>query len=627
MEPILMKWSTKITDTIVDVLSAVFDVLVTPLFAILKSILVILVDQVYRLISATLRTWLYMLLKIVDFFESTFDIFSGIEPVTYKGDDKTLLDVFISNDAMSTVLALVTVIGVVLCFVFTLYTVGKSIGTYVLENKNPVSHIVKQALKSCMMFLILPLIAYFGIQLSTVVLRSTDRAICNAMGSDDTIPMSTVLFLSGTFDGETNADYSTGVRAEYLNGQTSIYNEAQTIIDFKMEDLDLDLLETVLVTDGGSPNDFLSFGSGGYNYLLVYIEALVVIIIMLCGTFIFIRSIFDVILLYITAPLFVSTMPLDNGQVFRRWRELFIGKLISGYGVVFSMKIMLMLIPILVGGNVRLTGDSMIDAVIKTIFAIGSLFASFKCQHTILQAFSPEIAMAAKGTTSEILGLGKAAANLAIQAGAAVATGGVSAAGTAAAGTAGSAAGAAGAASGATGAASSAGNAFTGGAGGSVGGLSTGGAADAGKASSDMAGSGKSSGGMTDGGSSGSGNKSSGTPSSSAAPTSKPTGGSSGQSLSSDNAGPSGGLQTGDRSATTDVTSGKDHTDASAENGFSGNEDTPGGLETGGTGKTDGTSAKSGGSQAFRDDLSKVKDITDTLSSGSNKETDEEGNE
>ena len=86
-------------------------------------------------------------------------------------------------------------------------------------------------------------------------------------------------------------------------------------------------------------------------------------------------------------------------------------------------------------------------------------------------------------------------------------------------------------------------------------------------------------------------------------------------------------MQTGDRSATTDVTSGKGHTDASAENGFSGNEDVPGGLETGGTGKTDGTSAKSGGSQAFRDDLSKVKDITDTLSSGSNKETDEEGNE
>ena len=103
MEPILMKWSTKITDTIIDVLSAVFDTLVTPLFAILKTILVILVDQVYRLVSATLRSWLYMLLKIVDFFESTFDIFSGIEPVTYKGDDKTLLDVFISNDAISNV--------------------------------------------------------------------------------------------------------------------------------------------------------------------------------------------------------------------------------------------------------------------------------------------------------------------------------------------------------------------------------------------------------------------------------------------------------------------------------------------------------------------------------------------
>lgn len=637
MQPILLKWSTSITDTIIDVLGKVFNTLATPLFVILKTILVVLVEQIYRLVSATLRQWLYILLRIVDFFESIFDIFAGLEPVTYKGEDKTLLDVFITNDALSQAFLLVTVIGVALCFVFTIYTVGKSIGTYMLEEKKPVSHVMKKALKSCLMFLLVPFIAYFGIRLSTQLLVSTDLAICNAMGSDDTIPMSTVLFLSGTFDGETNADFGTGVRADYLNGQSSIYNEAQTIIDFKMEDLDLDLLETALSSDGGSPNDFLSLGSGGYNYLLVYAEALIVIVIMLCGMFSFVRYMFEVMILYITAPLFVSTIPLDDGATFKRWRELFIGKLISGYGTVFTMKIMLMLIPIIVGGNVTLTGDSMIDAVIKTIFAIGSLFASFKCQHTIIQAFSPEIAMAAKESTRDMIGLGKKAISLAAQAGAAVATGGASAAGTAAT----SAAGAAGSA----GAASAAGGAFTGGAG-AVGGLGTGGAAGGSGAFTGGAGG---AGGLTgSAGSSGNaaGSATSGTNAGAANASGGGSGGSGGRSGAS-SAGQRSNESTGGKADSQPKSSGsEDHGSSSARSGdagsdrsFTSGENDSGGLETGsrsGSAETEsnhssdisspGERGKEERSRTFRDNGISVKDIIDTVSTG-NSETDSDDDE
>lgn len=610
-----MKWSTDITDTIINALEAVFNALATPLFVILKTIVVLLVDQIYRLVSATLRQWMYILLRIVDFFESIFDIFAGLEPVTYKGEDRTLLDVFVSNDAVSNGFMLITVIGVVLCFIFTIYTVGKSIGTFVLEEKKPVSHIMKQALKSCLMFLVVPFIAYFGIMLSTELLVATDLAICNAMGSDDTIPMSTVLFLSGTFDGETNADFGTGVRAAYLSGQSSIYNEAQAIIDFKMEDLDLDMLETVLMADGGSPNDFLSLGSGGYNYLLVYIEALMVIVIMLCGMFSFVRSIFEVLILYITAPLFVSTIPLDDGATFRRWRELFIGKLISGYGTVFTMKIMMMLIPIIVGGNVTLTGDSMIDAVIKTIFAIGSLFASFKCQHTILQAFSPEIAMAAKETTRDMIGFGKKAVDLAVQAGSAIATGGASAAGTAAASV-------AGAAGGATGAAGAASGAFSGGAG-AVGGLSTGGTGGLTGGAGGLTGGASGSGGLTGGGATNSG---SGAVNASGGKSGASGEGGGGQSFSQGSGGTTSGQSKASGSEGGSGT-GTSQSFSSSENG-SGGMETGGGANKGSSAETDsskssdiqssGGADKEEGSQAFRDNGINAKDIVDMLSSDGN---------
>lgn len=645
-----------------DEISKVFGMLLQPFFDILLAIVVVFVKLIYDQIAKLFRQILYILLKIVDFFESIFDIFAGLEPVTYNGEDKTLLDVFISNNAISDALLLITTIGVVLCFVFTLYTVGKSMGTYALENKNPVSHVMKQALKSCMMFLVVPLMAYVGIHLSTALLDSTDRAICSAMGSDDTIPMSTVLFLSGTFDGETEEDFDTGVRAKYLNGQASIYsNTADT--DFSMTTMDLNLLEKLLTSDSvlketgdgelsvsvSQSNEFLSFKIGSYNYLLVYIEALVVIVIMLCGIFSFIRSMFEVLILYVTAPLFVATIPLDDGNAFRRWRELFIGKLISGFGVVFTMKIMLMLMPVIVGGGVKFTDNAMINAVIKTIFAIGSLFASFKSQHTIIQAFSPEIAMASQETTSTILGLGKQAINMAAQAGMAAATGGTSAVGSAA----GSLTGAAGAGGGS--AAGAAGGAFTGGSG-SFGELSTGGMGGAGNKgdSPNVTGNdgGSSNGAGKTGGSSGGAGNAGGTPDGAGNTGGSPsgtgntggsvnnsgnvsgnTGSGSGQGFSEGAGENSGGLQKGSGSEYTEGGSPKASVPdvsgggSDADQGFSGSDDSAGGLETGGTGsdvkKTSGID-KPKGSQAFRDNGINANDIIDVVGSRSSEPDDDD---
>ncbi len=477
MLPQFLGWPTTISKIISNALEAVFSTLVKPLVVILQAIFIMLAKLLYALFSNVLRSWLYMLLGIVDFLQGIFDIFAGVDTVKYKGEDMYLLDAFISQDIIKNAMVMVTFIGVALCFIFTIYTVGKSIGTHVLENKHPVGHIMGQALKACLAFMIVPLMAYFGLQLSTAILVSTDRAVNNAMGSDDTVPFSTVLFLSGTFNEETDADFSTGVRADYLSGRKSVYNDLQVCRDFPMITMDVSVFDMLKNSLTNTDATYYIPTGGTYNYFLVYCEAIFVIIVMICAVFLFVRRIIEVLILYVTAPLFVSTIPLDDGRIFKRWRELFIGKLISGFGVVFTMKLVMILIPVVVSGNFRFTGNSMVDGAIKTIFAIGSIFAAFKSQHTILEAFSPEIAMAAKESTGSVIRMGKQAINLGVQAGMAVATGGASAAASAAgaAASAAGAAGAAGTAASAAGAAGAAGSgaAFTGGAG-AVGGLSTG---------------------------------------------------------------------------------------------------------------------------------------------------------
>lgn len=476
-----LAWDTGVGQVLKDALSAIFETLVSPLVAVLKVLLSILAEIVYNLISETLINILYVLLKIVDFCEGIFNIFAGIEPVNAYGEEMYLLDAFISHNTIQNALIMITIVAVIVCFVFTLYSLGKSIGANIVENKKPVGHIMGQALKACISFLLVPLMCYFGVQLSSTLLTSTSRAISTSMGSDESTPFSTVLFLSGTFGGDTDDSYNEGARADYLSNKKSIYDKTDISRDFPMKGFDnqSNVFESMFAVDGSSQPDYYTSGLGSYNYILVYCEAIFTIIVMLCSVVVFIRRIIEVILLYIVSPFFVASIPLDEGATFKRWREMFIGKLISGFGTVFTMKIVLLLVPVFMKSSFTFAEDRMVDAIIKTLFAVGSILAAYKSQHTILEAFSPEIANAAKESAGAVMALGVGAVKLGTQAAAAVATGGTSAAASAAGG-----AGGLGGLGGLGGASGAGGGAFTGG--GSAGGLSTGSMGDTLKKLSDV---------------------------------------------------------------------------------------------------------------------------------------------
>ncbi len=501
MTPVLLSslgWLTNITDKIVDSLSWAFNLFSTLITYLFNFMFSVALQGIVIMFGAFLQSVLFYLLHLVDIFQEFFDIFAGTQPVKNNGEEMYLLDVFLTNDGVKQALIAVTFIGVAICFIFTMYSVTKSMGSYALEHKRPVSHIMKTALKSCIAFMIVPVLMYFGSQLSSAILISTENAIIGATGSDETPKLSTILFLSGTFgdDDEPNASYTTGKRAAYFGGtgyrgeKKSIYDPGDYMVDFNMyPSLDLDNIQAIFKSQAddvgiskkaadslkkseendydfsldqlsGNAQTFPNLFENLYNYPLVYVASIGVILVMLCSMFVFIRKIIELIILYITSPLFVASMPLDGGSTFRKWREMFIGKLLSGFGIVIAMNLVMIIIPMIMSSSFSFSNNAALDATLKIIFVVGCMYAAWKSNTTILEVINPEVAAADRASAMVVAAMVKMAANTAKDAAMAAATGGTSAAAKGVASVAGGAAKSAGSA------AMSTGNAFTGGSGG-----------------------------------------------------------------------------------------------------------------------------------------------------------------
>lgn len=520
MTPVLLNslgWLTNMTDALMSALSWAFDLFSTLATYLFNFLFSIILQGIVLVCGIFLQKTLLILLKIVDVFQDLFDVFAGTDTVKYQGDEMYLLDVFLTHDAVKQALLAVTFIGVAICFIFTIYSVAKSMGSYVLEHKRPVGEILKTALKSCISFMIVPVIIYFGSQLTSAILISTENAIIGVTGSDESPRLSTILFLTGTFgdDDEPNASFTSGVRADYFSGadgkgaEKSIYDLGDINVDFCMyPKLDLDNIKDVFQSqaedydvsgkavkeiqgDGSSDGEhestfslddlkkdtktFSNFFENTYNYLLVYIASIGVILILLCSMFVFIRKIIEIIILYVTSPLFVASMPLDGGNVFRKWRQLFIGKMFSGFGIVISMNLVMIFIPMIMSSNFTFSDNIMLDVTMKIVFVLGCMYAAWKSNTTILEVINPEVAAADRASAALVAGMVKMAADTAKDAAMATVTGGTSLAAkgvtTAAKGASAAANGASAAAKGASGAAKGSGNAFTGGIGGGGGGL------------------------------------------------------------------------------------------------------------------------------------------------------------
>ncbi len=380
------------------VMLELFSVFFFPVFKMVAGVTTI----VYRLIFFLVFEFFLYLLEVL---ERMVRIFTGSELITYNGQKMYLIEVLFTDHIIARILQAVTLIGIVVSVAASLYAISKTMVSS--SKKKTMMKTFGIMGKTMLTFLMVPVFATMGVSLFVRVVNSVETAIKGTNAS-------TVAF--GVFATSVSGAAKSGNPiAYYQNGSRDYLDMGQVLKDFYLIKIDFNI---------------------------AIIVALFLCILILGVLIVSINRFIELGIMYIASPLFVASIPFDGGKKFAGWRDLFVGKLMSSFGVLIAMDIWaILIVPICLGDTITFVPEiRFIDSVVRYIFLIGSAYAVYKSNSLLLEIINPQAARAEKAAMGKPLEVAKELAQIAAEAAMAVASGGASAAGSVAARTAGKAA-------------------------------------------------------------------------------------------------------------------------------------------------------------------------------------------
>ena len=136
----------------------------------------------------TLFDWIYVLLygllegllQIVKLVESFFDIFAGTSKVTYQGESEFLINIFFSNNAVTNAFWGMTLIAMVLAFMFCIYSVTRKVTDVTGSAKHTLGQIMSNFFRCMLTLVLLNSILVAGLNISNVLLDRVNYVMLNA---------------------------------------------------------------------------------------------------------------------------------------------------------------------------------------------------------------------------------------------------------------------------------------------------------------------------------------------------------------------------------------------------------------------------------------------------------------
>ncbi len=375
------------------------------------------------------------ILKFVYLLEQIFDIFTGVTGV-YKMDggkyvsttghsnileEQSFLDVLFTDNSIMNVYWYMMLGAFALCFIVTIFAVIRSMGDALGENKRPVTEVMRLSMKACLTFFLVPLACFFVIKLSSVVTYSVIEVAQNNTRICDAL-------------------YSMGVGDDFKNDAArEFFSRGQ---------------------------NFLQAGAINYvkyrelNYLVNILSAIFMIVILMGCVIQSVLRAFALIVLFIVSPWFVATIPLDDGEKFKKWKNMFAGYALASFGPMLTMRVYLAIVPALAlkssditiwpmnntytmeavvhfwnwngetfAGVARDMYHASVGFVLKIMILLGGAFASWRSQYLMMEVMDPYVAflMRRGDFMAAVTSRTQRAAKSAVRAGVMAGTGGAAA--------------------------------------------------------------------------------------------------------------------------------------------------------------------------------------------------------
>lgn len=261
--------------------------------------------------------FLYMLSKtlfmLIDSLISCANKLCGIDPISFAGEDNDFLSYLIFSDEIGFAFRVSAILATILLVVFSVFMIIRSIAKDKAEGTP--AQIAVKAFKTLVTFFLVPTVVIAFITLGNIFVK----ALYSATMQNSAAP-GTFLFSAFAEQGGMGADYV----AMFKSGELDYYNT--DVVKQYMDIADFPY--------------FFSFIAGG-----------VVLFGIGSAMLVFVDRVLSLVILYVAAPVSISTSVIDDGARFKLWRDQFLSKFIMGYGMILAINIYALICGLVMSGD------------------------------------------------------------------------------------------------------------------------------------------------------------------------------------------------------------------------------------------------------------------------------------
>lgn len=367
-------------------------------------------DVLFEKLLMTLLLWV---LQLVDDIFGIFRQLAGIDNVEVAGEETDIISVFLNSPLITKVFFGILVVAIVVCAISMIVAIIKHFINMNGGERKSIAKISGQGLGTIFITLAMAGIMISGIFIANTLLQDvsdifnvdeqtlSNEIFKNSVGgytiADPIYDDPSTNFITETKENpvwqvDENGDFvldEDGNKVAKVFGYTyrpseeSGWASNKNINNFDVTNESADSIfgtrskNLIGLEDSDKrPKGDYWLELGSFNYVVGYFSAIIILVAVASACLGLIKRLYDIVILFLSLPLIVSTIPLDDGARFKVWRETVISKVVIAYGAVFAVNVFLLMIPIIgtfegaailkmllmVGGGLSISGGILLFA-------------------------------------------------------------------------------------------------------------------------------------------------------------------------------------------------------------------------------------------------------------------------
>ena len=289
--------------------------------------------------------FLYMisktLFRLIDGLILCANKLCGIDPINFNGEETDFLSYLLFSDEIGFAFKVSVIIATILLVLFTVFMILRSISKDKVEGTP--AQIAVKSFKTLLMFFFVPVAMIAFMTLGNAFVKALYAAT-----KQNASTTGAFLFCSFAADGGMNPEsvelFKVGELDYYVTSQV---NEHMNLADFP--------------------------------FLFSWIAGAVVLVGIGYSMLTFVDRVFSLVILYIAAPISISTSVLDDGARFKLWRDQFLSKFIMGYGMIIAINLYALVCGLITAQGFSFFPDnSFLDLIMKLLIMAGGALAMQK---------------------------------------------------------------------------------------------------------------------------------------------------------------------------------------------------------------------------------------------------------